>query len=138
MNARTKIFIAEYDCARLISLMLWLEQFPEFEITGTAQFGSDLVHRVKESQPDVVLLDFNSETIDSLHIVRAIRNSATAAAILATASAEVSVKDCLKSSEADEIINPSSSMKDLSESIRRVVKKKRLALAANMPMTKAG
>jgi DNA-binding NarL/FixJ family response regulator len=138
VNARTKIFIAEYDCARLISLMLWLEQFPEFEITGTAQFGSDLVHRVKESQPDVVLLDFNSETIDSLHIVRAIRNSATAAAILATASAEVSVKDCLKSSEADEIINPSSSMKDLSESIRRVVKKKRLALAANMPMTKAG
>ena len=138
MNARTKIFIAEYDCARLISLMLWLEQFPEFEITGTAQFGSDLLQRVKESQPDVVLLDFNTETIDSLHIVRAIRNSASAAAILATASGDVSVKECLKSSEADEVINPSSSMKDLCESIRRVVKKKRVALAANVPMTKAG
>jgi DNA-binding NarL/FixJ family response regulator len=129
VNARTKIFIAEYDCARLISLMLWLEQFPEFEITGTAQFGTDLLKRIKESQPDVVLLDFNPETIDSLHIIRAIRTSATSAAILATSSAEVGVKECL---------NPSSSIKDLCESIRRVVNKKRVAVAAaNVPMSKA-
>lgn len=139
MTARTKIFIAEYDCARLISLMLWLEQFPEFEITGTAQFGTDLLRRIKDSQPDVVLLDFNPETIDSLPIVRAIRTSATSAAILATTSGETCVKDCLKASEADEVINPSSSIKDLCESIRRVVNKRRMAVAAaNVPMTKAG
>jgi DNA-binding NarL/FixJ family response regulator len=139
VNARTKIFIAEYDCAKLIQLMLWLEQFPEFEVSGTAKIGCDMLQKIKANQPDVVLIDFNPERIDALQIVRALRYASADAAIIATASAESGLEEGLLNSDADEILNPASSIKDLCESIRKVVNRHRATLAAaNVPMTKAG
>ncbi len=57
MNERIKIFIVEYDCVSLITLMLWLDQFPDFEVLGATIDTGNLRERISELQPDVVLLD---------------------------------------------------------------------------------
>jgi DNA-binding NarL/FixJ family response regulator len=57
MSNRVKIFIVEYDCVSLITLMLWLDQFPDFEVLGTTVDTGRLAEQISELQPDVVLLD---------------------------------------------------------------------------------
>ena len=137
MNARTKIFIADYDCASLVSLMLWLEQFPEFEVSGTSSNGAHLVDRINKANPDIVLLDINKGVAENLPLVRAIRGSLSSPAILLKAQTEQSA-DAL-ASESDGSIGPSTAVKDVCDAIRKATNKRRMALsAANMPMTKAG
>jgi DNA-binding NarL/FixJ family response regulator len=57
MSNRVKIFIVEYDCVSLITLMLWLDQFPDFEVLGTTIDTGRLTAQIESLQPDVVLLD---------------------------------------------------------------------------------
>lgn len=137
MNARTKIFIADYDCASLVSLMLWLEQFPEFEVSGTSSNSAQLLDRINKANPDIVLLDINKGVAENLPLVRAIRGSLASPAILLKAQTEQSV-DAL-ANESDGSIGPSTAVKDVCDAIRKATNKRRMALsAANMPMTKAG
>jgi DNA-binding NarL/FixJ family response regulator len=138
VNARTKIFIADYDCASLVSLMLWLEQFPEFEVSGTSHNGAHLVDRINQVNPDLVLLDINKGVAENLPVVRAIRGSASSPAILLKSQTE-HINDHALSAESDGTIGPSTAVKDLCDAIRKATNKRRMALsAANMPMTKAG
>src|ERR1051326_5467788 len=60
MNQRIKIFIVEYDCVNLITLMLWLDQFPEFEVLGTTVDDGALREQIDDLKPDVVLLDIET------------------------------------------------------------------------------
>ncbi len=138
MNARTKIFIADYDCASLVSLMLWLEQFPEFEVSGTSSNGAHLVDRINQLNPDVVLLDINKGVSENLPVVRAIRGSASSPAILLKSPSEQH-NDHALAMESDGSIGPLTAVKDLCDAIRKAANKRRMALsAANMPLTKAG
>ena len=57
MDNRIKIFIVEYDCVSLITLMLWLDQFPDFQVLGTTVDTGRLGQQIDELRPDVVLLD---------------------------------------------------------------------------------
>jgi chemotaxis response regulator CheB len=137
VNARTKIFIADYDCASLVSLMLWLEQFPEFEVSGISRNGAHLVDRINKVNPDIVLLDINNGVAENLPLLRAIRGSNSSPAILLKAQTEQQA-DAL-ALESDGTIGPSTAIKDVCDAIRKATNKRRLALsAANVPMTKAG
>ncbi len=137
MNARTKIFIADYDCASLVSLMLWLEQYPEFEVSGVSRNSAHLVDRINKVNPDVVLLDINNGMSENLPLLRAIRGTKSSPAILLKAQTEQQA-DAL-AHECDGTLAPTLAIKEISEAIRKASNKRRLALsAANMPMTKAG
>ena len=137
MNPRTKIFIAEYDCASLVSLMLWLEQFPEFEVAGASNNGAQLVDRIGELNPDVVLLDVNKGAAENLPVLRAIKAFASAPAVLLRSP--IDTNDSMLQIEADGSVVPSTSIKELCEAIRKAANKRRVAMsAANMPLTKAG
>lgn len=137
MNPRTKIFIAEYDCASLVSLMLWLEQFPEFEVAGASNNGAQLVDRIGELHPDVVLLDVNKGAAENLPVLRAIKAFASAPAVLLRSP--IDSNDNMLQIEADGSVVPSTSIKELCEAIRKAANKRRVAMsAANMPLTKAG
>src|SRR5438093_433995 len=57
MDNRIKIFIVEYDCVSLITLMLWLDQFPDFQVLGTTVDTGMLGQQISDLKPDVVLLD---------------------------------------------------------------------------------
>jgi DNA-binding NarL/FixJ family response regulator len=118
--------------------MLWLEQFPEFEVSGTSRNGAHLVDRINQVNPDLVLLDINKGVAENLPVVRAIRGSASSPAILLKSQTE-HINDHALSAESDGTIGPSTAVKDLCDAIRKATNKRRMALsAANMPMTKAG
>ena len=138
MNPRTKIFIAENDCASLVSLMLWLEQFPEFEVEGAAISGADWIARINEHRPDVVLLDSTFFRPENLPSLRAVKSGPFAPGILVKTVNNQQL-DSLIANEADETLGSEASIKDLCEAIRKAANKRRVALsAANMPITLAG
>lgn len=137
MNARTKIFIADYDCASLVSLMLWLEQYPEFEVSGISRNSAHLVDRINRVNPDIVLLDINNGFGENLPLLRAIRGTNSSPAILVKTQTEQQA-DAL-AVESDGSLAPSTAIKEVCDAIRKATNKRRMALtAANMPMTKAG
>ncbi|HEY9714326.1 MAG TPA: hypothetical protein V6C72_12725 [Chroococcales cyanobacterium] len=146
MNARTKVFIVDRDCASLVSLMLWLDQFADLEVTGatadaTSMAGA-LVGQVKRAQPDVVLVDLASAieiadtTVFPTTLVKAIKSAAGEPGILIRGQHD---QEIALAAETDGYFGPKSSIKELADAIRKIANKRRLALsAANMPMTKAG
>jgi len=137
VNARTKIFIADYDCASLVSLMLWLEQYPEFEVSGISRNSAHLVDRINKVNPDIVLLDINNGVGENLPLLRAIRGTNSSPAILVKTQTEQQA-DAL-AIESDGTLAPSIAIKEVCDAIRKASNKRRMALtAANMPMTKAG
>lgn len=139
MNARTKIFIAESDCASLVSLMLWLDQFPEFEVAGATADATHIFDQVKSAKPDMVLLDVSKSNNETIHLIRTLKGLEQRPAVLLRCQNESYLGDSALSLEADCSIGPKNSIKELCEAIRKVANKRKVALsAANMPMTKAG
>lgn len=117
--------------------MLWLEQFPEFEVAGASNNGAQLVDRIGELNPDVVLLDVNKGAAENLPVLRAIKAFASAPAVLLRSP--IDTNDSMLQIEADGSVVPSTSIKELCEAIRKAANKRRVAMsAANMPLTKAG
>lgn len=117
--------------------MLWLEQYPEFEVSGISRNSAHLVDRINDVNPDIVLLDINNGVAENLPLLRAIRGTNSSPAILLKAQTEQSA-DAL-ANECDGTIGPSTAVKEMSDAIRKATNKRRVALsAANMPMTKAG
>jgi DNA-binding NarL/FixJ family response regulator len=133
MNPRTKIFVVEHDCAKLVNLMLWLDQYPEFEITGVVGDTRNIHQHIADTNPDLVLLDV-AET--SISTVRSLKASPNAPAIVVLCPGE---KDKALLAESDGCVQQTSSLQDLCEFLQKASNKRRTAMAAaNMPKTKAG
>ena len=138
MNALTKIFIAEQDCESLVSTMLWLEQYPDFEIYGAAILDGALAGQIEEVQPDVVMLGINALSAQAALHIKGIRStSADPAVMLVTKSdtgADAFLADC------DGQIGPKTTLKDMPDLIRKAINRRRISSIASstMPMAKAG
>jgi len=117
--------------------MLWLEQYPEFEVSGISRNSAHLVDRINKVNPDIVLLDINNGVGENLPLLRAIRGTNSSPAILVKTQTEQQA-DAL-AIESDGTLAPSIAIKEVCDAIRKASNKRRMALtAANMPMTKAG
>ncbi len=62
MNSPARVFIAEMDEPKLLMLSLYLEQFDDIEIVGTAFNKSDLDERIRKQKPDVIIYSDCSAT----------------------------------------------------------------------------
>ncbi len=82
MNPRTKLLIAQPDGAKLVSLLLWLEQYTDLEVVGTTCSGDKVADCTSFHQPDVVLLDFCLLAQDPPAATAKIKSVASAPAIL--------------------------------------------------------
>ena len=82
MNQRIKIFIVEYDCVSLITLMLWLDQFPEFDVLGTTVDTGSLRQKLMDLQPDVVLINIQTPGPEDIMPLRAVRSVNPSPAVL--------------------------------------------------------
>jgi DNA-binding NarL/FixJ family response regulator len=136
MIPRTKIFVVEHDCAKLVNLMLWLDQYPEFEITGVVGDTRNIHQHIAETNPDIVLLDVDSTSGDRVTTVRSLKASPNAPAVVVLCPGE---KDKALLAESDGCVQQTSSIQDLCEFLQKASNKRRTAIAAaNMPKTKAG
>jgi DNA-binding NarL/FixJ family response regulator len=68
MNDLTRVFIVEQDEPALIMLHLYLDQFDDIEIVGSAIARTELEQQISRVKPDVVIynLPTASETLPSL------------------------------------------------------------------------
>jgi DNA-binding NarL/FixJ family response regulator len=138
MNQLTKIFIAEPDCESLVSTMLWLEQYPEFEVYGNAINGAALAEQINEVQPDLVLLGSGGTNAQAALFLKRIRACVSAPAVVLVTKSDTNLD--LLAAEFDGQIGPRTTLKDIPELIRKAVNRRRLSAitAANIPMAKAG
>ncbi|HEY9717852.1 MAG TPA: hypothetical protein V6C69_10310 [Trichormus sp.] len=138
MNSLTKIFIAEQDCESLVNTMLWLEQYADFEVYGTAQTDSSLTDQIEEMQPDVVIFGVAGAAAQVTMAIKAIRSTSSSPAVMVVSRNDVNV-DSL-AAEADGQIGPRTGLKDVPELIQKAVNRRRLSAIATkaVPMAKAG
>src|SRR5208282_2249060 len=79
MSTPAKIFVIEQDCGRLISLLLWLEQFAEVEVTGSCSQLHEMTALQMQSA-DVVMIDLENQEVQSIAALRALKSLSPAPA----------------------------------------------------------
>jgi len=138
MNSRTKLLIAQPDGAKLVSLLLWLEQYSDMEVVGTTSSGDKLVDCTNFHQPDVVLLDFSLMAQDEKNTSN-MKAAGSTPAILVMHESDIAPMGYALGKDLDGYINPKFSLQELTDCIRKAAQK-RLApvAAAYVPATMAG
>jgi len=71
-NDKIKLVIAENQGIILQSLISLIGSFREFEITGTASDGSELLKKLEVDKPDVILLDVKKPGLSAIEVTRII------------------------------------------------------------------
>jgi DNA-binding NarL/FixJ family response regulator len=138
MNPRANIFIVEKDCSGLVPIMLWLDQFPEFEVFGTTN-DNDFMPLIEEIKADVVLLAKESPEPEDFLTTRQIKALNNSPAIVLSYQSDVGAYEPMLANESDGLITSKTSLTEIYDALHKVVNKRRVAQsAANMPMTKAG
>lgn len=134
MNSRTKVLIANNDGAKLISLLLWLEQYTDLEVVGTTATEDEFNQSVNDHQPDVVLMDIGINPSS-----KAIRFTESQPAILLMHESDVAPLEGPLTREFDGQISPKQSLHEMADAIRKAANKRMLQKTASyIPAQKAG
>ena len=83
MGEKKRIVIAEDHRILREGLKSLLASRPEFEVVGEAEDGLDAISIVRESKPDLVLLDLSMPRLDGLSAIRDIKKVSPETRILA-------------------------------------------------------
>jgi len=73
MSEQRKVLIADDNVRARLGLRALLALRPEIEIAGEAADGAEAMHRVRDNQPDVVLMDARMPQMDGLEATRQIK-----------------------------------------------------------------
>jgi DNA-binding NarL/FixJ family response regulator len=139
MNPRTKLLIAQPDGAKLVSLLLWLEQYTDLEVVGTTCSGDKLAACTTFHQPEVVLLDFSLLAQDQPVIPSKIKATTTHPSILVMHESEIAPMESALGKDLDGYINPKLVLSELTECIRKAAQKRVASVApVYVPATMAG
>ena len=76
---KLRIIIADDERPARHFLKNFLEQFEDAEIVGEAENGAEAIEIIKETKPDLALLDLQMPEISGLEVVKFLRKSRTAA-----------------------------------------------------------
>jgi chemotaxis response regulator CheB len=137
MSPRIRVLVIQNDCAKLISLMLWLEQFAEFEIAGVGDDTHNLQEQMVQHEPDVLLIDADSLSPERLKCLKKLRAFPNAPALVIIGESVYS--ETFLSQESDLHLNLATSVNELCDSLRKANNRRRqVFVTANMPLTKAG
>lgn len=71
-NGKIRIMIAENQGIILHSLISLIRSFGDFEITGTASDGYELLKKLEVTKPDVILLDIKKPGLTGIDVTRII------------------------------------------------------------------
>lgn len=139
MNQRIRIFIVEYDCVSLITLMLWLDQFPEFDVLGTTVDTGNLRQKLIELQPDVVLMNIQTPGPEDIMPLRAVRSVNPSPAVLLLYHGDEEGLEGVLKQESDGQLGPDRTLGDLREAITKAYNRRPVVMSALLsPVARAG
>lgn len=139
MSERIKIFIVEYDCVNLITLMLWLDQFPEFDVLGTTVDTGSMRQQIEDMQPDIVLLDIETPGPEDIPQLREVKSVSRPPAVVLLYQGDPDGLKGVLTNESEGQIGPDSTLGDLRDAILFAVDRNRARIPALlMPVAKAG
>ena len=138
MNQRIKIFIVEYDCVSLITLMLWLDQFPEFDVLGTTINTGNLKEQIAELEPDVVLLDIETPGPEDIPVLREVKSVQPVPAVILLYHGDPDGLEGILESESEGQLGPDRTLGDLHDSVMKAYNRQLLTRSAALTMAKAG
>jgi len=139
MNQRIKIFIVEYDCVSLITLMLWLDQFPEFDVLGTTINTGNLKEQIAELEPDVVLLDIETPGPEDIPVLKEVKSVQPSPAVILLYHGDADGLEGVLESESEGQLGPERTLGDLQEAVLKAYNRRLIERSAALPpMAKAG
>jgi len=85
-QVRVRVLIADDHSVVSDGLTLGLEQQNDFEVLGATRSGMTTLQKVKELQPDVLLLDLNMPDLDGFHVLSELNRASYRPAVLVLTS----------------------------------------------------
>lgn len=117
-SSRRRVVIADDSEDLRLLLRMVLSRSEEFEVVGEASDGRAAVDAVRETRPDVVLLDLAMPAMDGLQAMPEIRTASPATTIVVLSGFDGSrMRDTAMSSGADAYIEKGSSMSGIAETL---------------------
>jgi len=92
MNAKLRIVIAEDERPARLFLKAILQDFDDVEIVGEAENGAEAVELIKETKPDLALLDLQMPEVSGLEVVKLLKKSQMPLVAFVTAYDEFAVQ----------------------------------------------
>lgn len=140
MSDITKVFIVEQDEPALIMLHLYLEQFDDIELVGSATARPELEQQIGRAKPDVVIynLPSASETLPSL--ISNLKSRSTCPALVCIREGNFLPLEGTFRQTPEALLPSFTTVNNLVETIRRsAAKYKSVAdISAQLPLSKAG
>jgi DNA-binding NarL/FixJ family response regulator len=120
-NGKIRIMIAESQRIILHSLITLIEAMDEFEITGTATDGAELLKKLESTKPDVILLDLRKPGMSGIEVTRVIDEKIPWVKVISLSSHNhpVFIKEMLKHG-AKGFLSKNCSVEELQDGIKRV------------------
>ena len=117
-----KIILADDHQLFIEGVRTVLEDVKEIEITATVHNGNDLMERVRNSNPDLVLLDLNMPKLDGLKCLQEIKRDKPHIKVLVlTNYSQPELVDEVKQLKADGFMVKNSTASELRQAVLRVL-----------------
>lgn len=139
MNDTTKVFIAEQDEPEFLMLLLYLDQFDDIEIVGSAIARTELEDQIRCAKPDVVIYNLPSASDTLPALISQLKSRQSCPALVCIREGNfLPLEGTFK--QTPEALLPSFTPLDkLLDTIRRSAAKYRgAALAEHVQLSKAG
>ncbi len=140
MSDITRVFIVEQDEPALIMLNLYLDQFDDIEIVGSATARPELEQQIGRAKPDVVIYNLPSlsETLPSL--ISNLKSRSTCPALVCIREGNFLPLEGTFRQTPEALLPSFTTVTNLVETIRRSAAKYKVSaqVSAQLPLSKAG
>lgn len=139
MDEITRVFIAEQDEPALIFLHLFLDQYDDIEIVGSAVAKTELEDQIRRANPDVVVYNLPTSSASLPALISQLKSRQSCPALVCIREGNFLPLEGTFKQTPEALLPSYSSMDKLLETIRRSGAKYRNTTAVETPLlSKAG